>query len=229
MPPTWKRLYFVHRSPALPPEAFVARWQQHSRLGGRFPDLLRRHVRVRYCLTLAATELSTPLARLHDGIGMLWLGSPQELDRPNEDPDVTPTMRKDELEVFEKPAFTWAMVVREETIVDGPLQPFVFLARFQRQDPGADAPFLAACKELAREPAMAPVGRITAGTLVRPSTMESDATLELWFASREAAVACVGRPDFQALVERTFGSVVRSQGRAAYLTQVCHERLAAAA
>jgi hypothetical protein len=232
MPENWKRLYFVDRNSAVPAAGFADRWKQHSELGGQFPDLLRRHVRVRYCLALDAPELPPGGAARHDGIGMLWLGSPQALDRPNDDPNVTPIMRADELRVFEKPAFTWAMVVREEALIDGPLQPFVFLALFQRKDSAAQAPFLDGCRALARElaaPAGADAGisRAVAGTLVRPSTTQFDGTFELWFASREAAVPCVGRPGFRSLLESKLGPVVQGEGSTTYLAQVCHERLSA--
>lgn len=226
----WKRLYFVDRNRTVPASGFAARWRQHSDLGGQFPDLLRRHVRVRYCIALDAPGLPPGDAARHDGIGMLWLGCPQELDRPNDDPNVTPIMRADELRVFEKPAFTWAMVVQEETLIDGPLQPFVFLALFTRKDADAQAPFLDACGALARELVVsvgtnAGMSRIVAGTLVRPSTTGFDATMELWFATREAALAFAWRQDFRPRLEATLGPVVQLEGSAMYFAEVCHERL----
>lgn len=217
MASTWKRLYFGLRNPQLAADEFPARWKQHPQLGGQFPDLLRRHVRVMYGVVHQAPGLPRAQAHAYDGIGLLWLGSPEQLDRPNDDPNVTPTMRRDELAVFQRPVYDAAMVVEETAVVDGPLTGVALLHCVKRKPGTSPADFTAACEALRPQLAQAPaIRRCASGVVVRQPTIDFDGLLELWFDSVEAALAAPGC-DLAALVD--------AQASASFLLEICHQRL----
>jgi hypothetical protein len=217
---TWKRLYFGRRNPPLPAQEFPARWKQHAQLGGQFPDLLRRHVRVMYGVVNQASGLQQPEPHSYDGVGMLWLGSPEQLDRPNDDPNVTPTMRRDELDVFQRPVYDAAMVVEETPIVDGPLTGVALLHCVKLRPGTAPADFTAACQALAPQLAQLPaVRRCASGIVVRPPTIDFDGLVEFWFDSVEAALALAHDPVFR------LDSLIDAQASPLYLVEICHQRL----
>ena len=81
--PVWKRFYFVRRNPVIAAPDFPARWGAHGDLGGTFPDGLKRHPRTNYGVVTAMRGGTA--AMRHDGIGLLWLGSPEWADRASSD------------------------------------------------------------------------------------------------------------------------------------------------
>lgn len=228
MTPTWKRFYFARRHPALSLEAFPERWREHSMLGATFPDGLRRHTRLNYALVDPPHSSTGSLQ--YDGIGILWLGSPAMLDRVNDDPTCTPTMRRDELSVFTQPVYDAAMVVEEHLCKVGPLTKFALLRYLRRAEGITDAAFGAACDAvghaLSGPQAAARLSRCAWGTVVRPPTIGFDAFMEFWFDTREAAVAALHHEAFRLQALAPVDALVTPrQAPASYLVEICHERL----
>jgi hypothetical protein len=228
MTPTWKRFYFSRRHPSLTLAQFPERWRQHARLGATFPDGMKRHTRLNYALVDAAH--SPTGARQYDGIGILWLGSPAMLDRVNDDPNCTPTMRRDELFVFTQPVYNSAMVVEEHICKAGPLTKFALLRYLQRAEGISDAAFGEVCETIGRalsSPAAAGrVSRCAWGTAVRPPTIGFDSCMEFWFDTREEAVAAARSAAFKAQALEPLGfAVAAPEGDALYVVEICHERV----
>ncbi len=229
MTPTWKRFYFSRRHASLTLEQFPERWRQHARLGASFPDGMRRHTRLNYALI---DPVHSPAASLqYDGIGILWLGSPDMLDRPNDDPTCTPIMRRDELLVFTQPVYDSAMVVEERICKAGPLTKFALLRYIQRTEGVGDAAFGAVCdaigNTLSGPQAAARVSRCAWGTVVRPPTIRFDSHMEFWFDTRADAVAALDNTAFQVQAMAPLQDMVAaaSDSEALYLVEICHERL----
>lgn len=228
MTPTWKRFYFARRHAALSLEAFPERWRQHARLGATFPDGMRRHTRLNYALV---DPVHSPKGALqYDGIGILWLGSPAMLDRANDDPTCTPTMRRDELSVFTQPVYDSAMVAEERLCKAGPLTKFALLRYLQRAVGITDEAFGAVCEAighaLSGPAAPALVSRVAWGTVVRPPTIGFDAFMEFWFDTHQAAVEALHDGGFQAqAIAPVNAQAARPVGVATYLVEICHERL----
>lgn len=234
MKPTWKRFYFTRRNPALTPEQFPVRWRQHAELGATFPDGLKRHTRLNYGLVNADHSASD--AQHYDGIGILWLGSPAMLDRVNDDPLCTPTMRQDELLVFQQPVYNSAMVAEERICKDGPLTK-VALLRFIRRAPGvADKEFGEACETIGRSlsgraGAGSGVRRCAWGTVVRKPTISFDSFMEFWFDTLEDALAAMNDAAFEIVALHPLAFLIdgfetsSNGGDARYLVEICHERV----
>lgn len=234
MTPTWKRFYFARRNAALTPEQFPARWRQHAELGATFPDGLKRHTRLNYGLVNSAHSAAGE--HHYDGIGILWLGSPAMLDRVNDDPLCTPTMRRDELYVFQQPVYDSAMVVEERICKEGPLTK-VALLRFVRRAPEVtDAAFGGVCEGIGRallastNPG-AQVSRCAWGTVVRTPTISFDGFMEFWFDTLESAVAAIDTTAFDDTALQPLAGFLDRPGTdshstdARYLVEVCHERI----
>ncbi len=85
MAATWKRAYPVRRDPRLTAEEFRRRWKQHSDLGQTFPDVVGRNRRVVYCLANKALGERIGASGEYDGVGLLWLRSPEALEAANAD------------------------------------------------------------------------------------------------------------------------------------------------
>lgn len=228
MTPTWKRFYFSRRHASLSLEQFTERWLQHARLGATFPDGMKRHTRLKYALVDPAH--SSGGARHYDGIGILWLGSPAMLDRVNDDPLCTPTMRRDELSVFTQPVYDSAMVAEERICKAGPLTKHALL-RFIRRAPGVeDVAFGDACEAIGQalsgSEAAARVSRCAWGTVVREPTIDFNAFMEFWFDTQVEAVAASTSEAFktQALDPLPF-AVAGLDAEARYVVDICHERV----
>lgn len=228
MTPTWKRFYFSRRHASLSLDQFPERWRQHARLGATFPDGMKRHTRLNYALVDAAHSSSGK--RHYDGIGILWLGTPAMLDRVNDDPLCTPTMRRDELSVFTQPVYDSAMVAEERISKAGPLTKYALL-RFLRRAPGVDdLAFGHACEAIGQalggDNSAARVSRCAWGTVVREPTIDFDAFMEFWFATRDEAILALSSEVFktQALDPLSF-AVDGAHPEGYYIVEVCHERV----
>lgn len=223
MTPTWKRFYFSRRHASLTLAQFPERWRQHARLGATFPDGMKRHTRLNYALVDPANSPSGALQ--FDGIGILWLGSPAMLDRVNDDPTCTPTMRRDELLVFTQPVYDAAMVVEERLCKPGPLTPFALLRFLKRAPDMDDLAFGKACEAMGQAfsgpQAVAGLSRCAWGTVVRPPTIGFDSCMEFWFDTREAAIAASRCATFRAQALQPMQAVAD----AVYGVTICHERL----
>ena len=214
MAATWKRFYFSRRHAALTLEQFPERWRRHSRLGATFPDGLKRHTRLNYALVDPAHSPTD--ARQYDGIGILWLGSPAMLDRVNDDPLCTPTMRRDELFVFSQPVYDSAMVAEERIGKDGPLTKFALL-RFMRRAQGVTDDLFGKACEAVSGAVDRRVSRFAWGTVVRPPTIDFDCFMEFWFETHDDAVRAKDDPAFAAMA-------LQHDAQAQYVVQICHER-----
>lgn len=140
--PVWKRYYFVRRNPVIAAPDFPARWGAHDDLGGTFPDGLKRHPRTNYGVVTAMRGGTAVMQR--DGIGLLWLGSPEWADRASSDPLHRPTMQQDGLRVFQQPVYDSAMLTKQRICKPGPLSKTALLC-FIRREGVSDATFGAAC------------------------------------------------------------------------------------
>jgi hypothetical protein len=228
MTPTWKRFYFSRRNAALSLEAFPERWRQHARLGATFPDGMRRHTHLNYALVDPAH--SPTGVHQYDGIGILWLATPAMLDRVNDDPTCTPTMRRDELFVFTQPVYDSAMVVEERICKAGPLTRFALLRYTRRAEGVTDAAFGDVCEAIGRAlsgpNAAARVSRCAWGTVVRQPTIAFDSHIEFWFDTREDAVAASRSAAFQTQALTPVHAMAAGRDAdASYLVEICHERL----
>ncbi len=239
MTPQWKRFYFARRNASLTRDEFPARWRQHAELGGSFPDGLRRHPRINYGI-VEAIDGGTPTMQF-DGIGILWLGSPEWLDRASGDPAHRPTMQRDELLVFTQPVYDSAMVVEEHIAMAGPLGKSAILRFMKRADGVSEESFGQACDAIGAKLAGGGSGtgvrRVAWSSTVRPPTIAFDCAIEFWFDTAKDAAAAMVDAQFDAdafgpldFVARAGEGEAGSEGTPAdrdvtYVVEICHERL----
>lgn len=232
-PPVWKRYYFVQRNPDIPAEEFAERWGKHGDLGGTFPDGLKRHPRTSYGLVRTVAGGSTQLQ--FDGVGMLWLGSPEWADRASSDPLHRPTMLQDELRVFRQPVYDSAMLAEERISKPGSFSKAALL-RFFRREKLSDADFGIACdavrRALSQSPFDSQVTRCAWSTVVRTPTIAFDSCMEFWFATPELASAALADEEFRKIALQPMDFVTglnasqASDCDVSYLAEICHTRIA---
>lgn len=231
--PVWKRFYFVRRNPVIAAPDFPARWGAHGDLGGTFPDGLKRHPRTNYGVVTAMRGGTAAMQR--DGIGLLWLGSPEWADRASSDPLHRPTMQQDELRVFQQPVYDSAMLTEQRISKPGPLSKTALL-RFFRREGLSDAAFGAACeavgRTMAEPPFEASVTRCAWGTAVRTPTIAFDSVMEFWFDTPAQATAALEDEAFHAAALKPMDFAAGSQARGGtdrdvlYRVDIFHERVA---
>ena len=222
MPVVWKRAYLVRRNPRLSAAEFPLRWKQHSELGMTFPDVVRRNQRLAYCLVDHAAGERIGADRDYDGIGMLWLRSPELLDAPSADPTAVPTMRADELKVFHQHAFASSVMLEENVLADGPPARVAVLTFVKRRADLSREAFRAAWVQAGAQPvAGALAGKIrrrVRSTAVLDPTIAFDGLAEMWFDHRDDAVAGAGSDDGGQELTEPAASM-------RFLTEICHERV----
>lgn len=232
----WKRYYFVRRNPVIAASDFPARWGAHGDLGGTFPDGLKRHPRTNYGMVRAMRGGTA--AMQCDGIGQLWLGSPEWADRASSDPLHRPTMQQDELRVFQQPVYDSAMLTEQRISKPGPLSKTALL-RFIRREGMSDAAFGAACEAVGRAmvepPFDASVTRCAWGTAVRAPTIAFDGVMEFWFDTPAQATAALDDDAFHAAALKPMDFATSPQSRdgtdrdVMYRVDIFHERVASGA
>ncbi len=221
MPAVWKRAYLVRRNPRLTAAEFPGRWKQHSELGGTFPEVVARNRKLVYCLVDHAAGERIGADRTYDGIGMLWLRSPEMLDAPIVDPTAIPTMRADELKVFHQHAFA-SSVMMEEHILAEAGAPSVAVLTFVRRNPRLTrADFAAAWGSgMSAGPGPATLRRHVRSTAVLDPTIDLDGMMEWWFDTvGDAVAACAGADPLAGEADLVdVGATMR------FLTAICHQR-----
>jgi hypothetical protein len=226
MTASWKRAYLVRRNPRLTAEEFPRRWKQHSDLGQTFPDVVARNRRVAYCLANKALGERIGATGEYDGVGLLWLRSPEALEAANTDPTAIPTMRADELKVFHQLVFNSAVLVEEHVLKPG-ADGKVAVLSFVRRRPGLSREaFQAAWLAAPSLEHAGKVGRHVKGLVIREPTVDFDGLAETWFDSTEDAVATWTDRGFRDALDAGEKDLVDPAATMRFLTETCHERVA---
>jgi len=223
----------VRRNPVIAAPDFPARWGAHGDLGGTFPDGLKRHPRTNYGVATAMRGGTAVLQR--NGIGLLWLGSPEWADRASSDPLPRPTMQQDELRVLPQPVYDSAMLTEQRISKTGPLSKTALL-RFIGREGVSDAAFGAACgavgRTMAEPPLNASVTRCAWGSAVRSPTIAFNSVMEFWFDAPAQATAALEDEAFHAAAFKPMDFAAGSQARdgsdrdVLYRVDTFHERVA---
>ncbi|MBN9561040.1 MAG: EthD domain-containing protein [Alphaproteobacteria bacterium] len=222
----WKRAYLVRRNPRLTAEEFPRRWKQHSDLGQTFPDVVARNQRVVYCLANKALGEQIGASGEYDGVGLLWLRSPEALEATNADPTAIPTMRADELKVFHQHVFNSAVLVEEHVLklgADGKVAVLSFVRRRPGLSREAFQPAWIAA--LSAENA-GKMSKHVKGLVIREPTVEFDGLSETWFDSTEDALATWTDRRFRDALDAGEKDLVDPAATMRFLTETCHERVA---
>jgi hypothetical protein len=200
-----KRVYVVHRNPALQHHEFAPRWKQHSELAQTFPELVHVYPRLTYCCTLEQEPRIPGASRRYDGVGMLWLRSDELVSAQPTDPRMRPVMQADELRVFRDKMLNAMVTVDEEVRKDGRGARFGLIS-FLRRKPGTSPEvFLAALRGQADAVLAAPVlasavHRYVMGSVMGNPTYACEGVVEMWFNSAADAVTACNTPAYSALV-----------------------------
>ncbi len=225
MSATWKRAYLVRRNPRLTAAEFPGRWRQHSDLGGTFPEVRARNRKLVYCLVDHVAGQRIGADRTFDGVGLLWLRSPEMLDAPISDPTAIPTMRADELKVFHQQAFASSVMLEEHVLAEAGA-PSVALLTFVRRAAGSTrADFAAAWMRAGlaySAAAPAAIRRQVRSTAVLEPTIDFDGLAEMWFETIEDAVAAGSDRGLRDAL--TGPGLVDEGATMRLLTVICHER-----
>lgn len=220
----WKRAYLIRRNPSLTAAEFPARWRQHSDLGGTFPEIRMRNRKLNYCLVDHAAGERIGADRTFDGVGLLWLRSPEMLDTPIADKTAIPTMRADELKVFHQPAFASSVMLEEHVLAETGAPPVALLTFVRRAAGSNRVDFAAAWMKngLAATVAPSTVRRQVRSTAVLEPTIDFDGLAELWFDTIEDAVAAGNDPQLREALAPP--GLVDAGATMRLLTVTCHER-----
>lgn len=198
---TFKRVYVVDRNPSLSHGEFAPRWKQHAELSMQFPELPAQHSRLAYCCTLEQESGIPGASRQRDGVGMLWVRSPEMLKVQPRDPRMRPTMRADELLVFTGNILESLVTVKEELKKDGRGARFCLISFLQRQPELSVEAFREAWQRQANAflesaGASPQLHRYVLGSALGKPTFPCDGISEMWFHTAADAVAFCGTPQY---------------------------------
>ncbi len=222
----WKRAYLVRRNPRLTAEEFPRRWKQHSDLGQSFPDVVARNQRVVYCLANKALGERIGASGEYDGVGLLWLRSPEALEAANADPTAIPTMRADELKVFHQHVFNSAVLTEEHVLRPG-ADGKVAVLSFVRRRPGLSREaFQKAWLAAGPSDPAEMVRKHVKGLAIREPTVDFDGLAETWFDTTEDAIATWTDRGFRDALDAAEKDLVDPATTMRFLTETCHERVA---
>lgn len=221
----WKRAYLVRRNPRLAAAEFPRRWKQHSDLGQTFPDVVGRNRRVVYCLANKALGERIGASGEYDGVGLLWLRSPEALEAVNADPTAIPTMRADELKVFHQNVFNSAVLVEEHVLKPG-ADGKVAVLSFVRRRPGLSREAFQAAWLAAPVAHADKLRKLVKGLVIREPTVDFDGLAETWFDTTEDAVATWTDRRFRDALDAGEKDLVNPAATMRFLTETCHERVA---
>lgn len=200
-----KRVYVVHRNPALKHYEFAPRWKQHSELAQTFPELVHVYPRLTYCCTLEQESGIPGASRSYDGVGMLWLRSDDLVSAQPTDPRMRPVMQADELRVFKDKMLNAMATVDEEVHKDGRGARFGLISFLQRKSGVTPEAFAAAMRGQAEAVLASPelasaVHRHATGPVIGTPTFACDGVVEMWFHTEADAVRACNTPAYRALV-----------------------------
>lgn len=200
-----KRVYVVHRNPALQHQQFAPRWRQHSELAQTFADLVYLYPRLTYCCTLEPEPGIPGASRRYDGVGMLWLRSDDLVSAQPADPRMRPVMQADEVLVFKDKMLNAMMTVDEDVRKDGRGARFCLISFLQRRPdirPEAfDGALRAHAEAVLDTPELASaMHRYVIGRVIGTPTFASDGVVEMWFHSAADAVRACNTPAYLARV-----------------------------
>jgi hypothetical protein len=139
-----KLIYRARRHARFDRAQFIARWRQHGKLGMSLPRW-RNIARYMQCDPVPGLDAIREDSALCDGVALVWYRDEAAYRRHvTEDPEGRMTMKRDELETFEAPVSTCA-VLTEELVLKSTLPARVKLFVFWRSFNGSDRkPFEAA-------------------------------------------------------------------------------------
>ena len=113
--PRPKLIYFARRNPALDPAAFVARWQQHGRLGMSLPRW-RNIWRYEQCDRMPGTSNDADDC---DGVALVWYRDHASRLAHGADEAGRAIMRTDESKTFAEPVAQVSLLTDESIVVSG--------------------------------------------------------------------------------------------------------------
>lgn len=213
---TLKRVYLVHRNPALRHHELAPRWKQHAELAQTFPELVYLYPRLKYNCTLEQDPGIPGASRAYDGVGMLWLRSDDLASQQPTDPRMRPTMQEDELKVFRARMLEAMVTVDERVLKDGRGARFGVIS-FLRALPGlAPEAFQAAWSRQAQAVVVSPelggaIQRYVVAPTIGKPTFECGGVSEMWFDSAEAAVQACNTATYRRLVLEAQSEFARAE------------------
>ena len=132
-----KLIYRARRHARFDRAQFIARWRQHGKLGMSLPRW-RNIARYMQCDTVPGLDTIREDSSHCDGVALVWYRDEAAYRRHvTEDPEGRMTMKRDELETFEAPVSTCA-VLTEELVLKSALPACAKLFVFWRSSNGSD-------------------------------------------------------------------------------------------